>query len=84
MIRFLLISTFITTSLFSSPHVENFSYQDHDYLYFVECKTVLHDPNCHMCKFSRQVIFNPEHSFDYYIMERMDISHARYDYPMQQ
>lgn len=81
MLKYLCLFCFFTVSL-NAITVERFRFEDHDYLRF-ECKTVLHDPECHKCKFARFVSYDL-YDLHYQIIERAEVSPFRYEIPTPQ
>jgi len=68
-----------TTTLFAAQEIERFEFDGHTYLKF-ECKTVLHDPECHRCLFQSYVIYDP-YSLKYpLILKRVKSSPYREDF----
>ena len=74
-----LLALIFATQVYGDPIVEKFQYQDHDYLKF-ECKTVLHDPDCHKCRFQRFVSYDPYDIDGFTMIERFEVSPFRYCY----
>ena len=87
MLKFLVLFCLITATIHAEPIGERFDFDEHQYIYFHNCwgcKAVLHDPECHRCRFIRYVAYDRDDPFDQpVIIERVEVSPLRYNIPTQ-
>ncbi len=72
MLKYFVFILFLST-LSAYQEVERFEFDGHTYLKF-ECKTVLHDPECHRCIFQSYVIYDPHNLKSPLILQRVKSS----------
>lgn len=78
MTKYLIFILFAHT-LCASETITRFQFEEHDYLRFDQ--SVLHDPECHKCRFSRFVSYDPQEFESFQIIERSEVSPFRYQIP---